>query len=138
MLIETVKRWTIVALMIAVALLVLVLMAMRVDVQSMQGKVTSLESSNQVLIDAANSNADHVKAMVADAKGNDVLEHGKQKGKAEASERTRSNTYAVHKALSTESCATVRMPDGTISMLRSPSGDKDTNVLSNSTGSTDP
>lgn len=138
MLIESVKRWTIIILMIAVALLALVIMAQRIDVQSAQNRVTALELSNQVLFDAAKNNADQVKAMATEANANDALDRGKQKAKASASERSRSNTYAVHKALSTESCATVRMPDGTISMLRSSGGNKDPNILSNSASRTDP
>lgn len=136
--IESVKRWTIIILMIAVALLALVIMAQRIDVQSAQNRVTALEVSNQVLFDAAKNNADQVKAMATEANANDALDRGKQKAKASASERLRSNTYAVHKALSTESCATVRMPDGTISMLRSSGGNKDQNILSNSASRTDP
>lgn len=138
MLIESVKRWTIIILMIAVALLALVIMAQRIDVQSAQNRVTALELSNQVLFDAAKNNADQVNAMATEANANDALDRGKQKAKASASERARSNTYAVHKALSTESCATVRMPDSTISMLRSSGGNKDPNLLSNSASSTDP
>ena len=138
MLIESVKRWTIIILMIAVALLALVIMAQRIDVQSAQNRVTALEVSNQVLFDAAKNNADQVKAMATEANANDALDRGKQKAKASASERSRSNTYAVHKALSTESCATVRMPDGTISMLRSSGGNKDQNILSNSASRADP
>lgn len=138
MLIESVKRWTIIILMIAVALLALVIMAQRIDVQSAQNRVTALELSNQVLFDAAKNNADQVKAMATEANANDALDRGKQKAKASASERSRSNTYAVHKALSTESCATVRMPDGTISMLRSSGGNKDQNILSNSASRADP
>ena len=138
MLIESVKRWTIIILMIAVALLALVIMAQRIDVQSAHNRVTALEQSNQVLFDAAKNNADQVKAMATEANANDALDRGKQKAKASASERARSNTYAVHKALSTESCATVRMPDGTISMLRSSGGNKDQNILSNSASRADP
>ncbi len=138
MLIESVKRWVIIILMIAVALLALVIMAQRIDVQSAKNRVAALEQSNQVLFDAAKSNADQVKAMATEANANDALDRGKQKAKASASERARSNTYAVHKALSTESCATVRMPAGTISMLRSSGGNKDPNILSNSASSTDP
>lgn len=138
MLIESVKRWTIIILIIAVALLALVIMAQRIDVQSAKNRVAALEQSNQVLFDAAKNNADQVKAMVTEANANDALDLGKQNAKASASERARSNTYAVHKALSTESCATVRMPDSTISMLRSSGGNKDPNILSNSASHTNP
>lgn len=88
MLIESVKRWTIIILMIAVALLALVIMAQRIDVQSAQNRVTTLELSNQVLFDAAKNSTDQVKAMATEANANDALDRGKQKAKASASERS--------------------------------------------------
>lgn len=138
MLIESVKRWAIVALMITVALLVLLIMAMLVDAQSMQSKVTTLEITNQSLLDTAKHNADQVRTMYADAKANDALESSKQKAKAEASKRTRSNAYVVHQTLSTESCSTVRLPGSTVSMLQSSGSNQGGNTLPNSTSSTDP
>ena len=138
MLIESVKRWTIIALLIVISLLVLVVMAMRVDVSALQGKTSLLEQTNQNLMEVAKHNADQVRAMIADAKANDELSNTKQQAKATAREQTRSKTYVVHQALSTESCATVRMPDSTISMLRSSGGNKDPNLLSNSASRADP
>lgn len=133
MLIESVKRWTIIALLIVISLLVLVVMAMRVDVYALQGKTSLLEQTNQNLMEVAKHNADQVRAMIADAKANDELSNTKQQAKAAVREQTRSNTYVVHQALSTESCATVRLPDSTISLLRASGGNQDRGALPNTT-----
>lgn len=138
MLIESVKRWTIIALLIVISLLVLVVMAMRVDVSALQGKTSLLEQTNQNLMEVAKHNADQVRAMIADAKANDALSNTKQQAKAVVREQTRSNTYVVHQALSTESCATVRLPDSTISLLRASGSNQDASVLPNTTSSADP
>ena len=133
MLIESVKRWSIIVLLIVIALLALVIMAMRVDAAAQQSKASSLEQANQLLIDVAKANADQVRAMAADAKATDLLVTSQQKAKATAREQTRSNTYVIHKALSTEACATVRLPDRAIGMLGPSGSDKDRDPLRNST-----
>ncbi len=138
MLIESVKRWTVVVLMIAVVLLVLVIMAMRVDAQAMQSKVSSLEQANQQLVEVAKDNADQVKAMKADAKANGVLSVSKQQAKAATREQTRSNTYVVHQSLSAEACATVPLPGRTLSMLRTSGSNQDRGTLPDSSGRSDP
>ncbi len=137
--IESVKRWTIIALLIVISLMVLVVMAMRVDAAALQGKASLLEQTNQNLMEVAKHNAEQIQAMIADAKANDALVTSKQQAKAVVREQTRSKIYVVHQALSTDACATVRMPDSTISLLlRTSGGNKGTDILSNSTSSADP
>ena len=133
MLIESVKRWAIIVLLIAISLLVLVVMAMRVDATALQSKTSLLEQTNQNLMEVAKHNADQVRAMAADAKATDLLVTSQQQAKAAAREQTRSNTYVIHKALSTEACATVRLPDRAIGMLGPSGSDKDRDPLRNST-----
>lgn len=138
MLIETVKRWTIIALLIAIALLVLVLMAMRVDTAALHGQVTSLEQSNRALVDVASHNAEQVRQLIEDDKANDLLVTDKHKAIAIEREQTRNNIDAVRKSLHTEACAAVRLPDDTIRMLRSAGSNQNGSPIPNSTSSISP
>lgn len=138
MLIETVKRWTIIVLLIAISLLVLVVMAMRVDATALQSKTSLLEQTNQNLMEVAKHNADQVRAMTADAKANSMLSTSKQQAKATAREQTRTTIYAVHQSLSTEAAASVRLPDSTIILLSATGSNKDRGTLPDSTSRPDP
>lgn len=138
MIIETVKRWTIIVLLIAIALLVLVLMAMRIDTAALYGQVTALEQSNIALTEAAANNAAKVRELTADDKANDKLVTGKQKAIGVEREQTRTTIDAVRKSLHTEACATVRLPADTIRMLRPAGSNQNGSPLPNSTRSISP
>lgn len=138
MIIETVKRWTIIALLIAIALLVLVLMAMRVDTAALHGQVTSLEQSNSALTEVAANNAAKVRELTSDDKANDQLVTGKHKAIGVEREQTRITIDAVRKSLHTEACSTVRLPADTIRMLRPAGSNQNGSPLPNSTSGISP
>ena len=121
--IETVKRWTIIALAISVAIAVLVIMAMRVETAVLHGQTESLQQSNQTLLDAATANASAVKAKSEDAKANDQLTVGKRSAVDAVRSQARRDQHAIQQALSTEACATVRLPADALRLLRSTGSD---------------
>jgi predicted Holliday junction resolvase-like endonuclease len=124
--IEIVKRWTIIALAILVAVAVLAIMAMRVETSSLRGQVQSLEQANQTLIDAATANAEAIKAKSKDTKSNDQLTVGKRAAVDAVRGQARRDQHAIQQALSTEACATVRLPDSAIRLLRPAGSDPST------------
>jgi len=138
MLIETVKRWTIIILLIVITLLVLVMMAMRVDAQSMQSKNDVLAQQNQTLMTVATDNAKQVKQLITDNKANDVLSDHRQQGKTTAREQTRRNTYVVHQSLSSESCSTMQLPASTLSVLKHSSDNTNRDALPATAKGADP
>lgn len=138
MLNETVKRWTIIVLLIVIALLAVVVMAMRVDVRAAQSKADALTLQNQQLMTVAADNAKQVKQLIADNQANDVLSDHRQQGKATAREQTRSNAHVVHQSLSSESCSTVQLPVGALSVLRRAGSDTHADAVSVTSKSSDP
>ena len=136
--IETVKRWTIIALAISVAIAVLVIMAMRVETAVLRGQTESLQQSNQTLLDAATANAAAIKAKSEDAKANDQLTVGKRAAVDAVRSQARRDQHAIQQAMSTEACATVRLPADTIRMLRSAGSNQNGSPLQNSTSSISP
>ena len=129
--IEIVKRWTIIALAILVAVAVLVIMAMRVETASLRTQAESLQHSNQTLFDAATANAAAIKAKIEDAKANDQIAVGKRAAVDTVRTQARRDQHAIQQALSTDACATVRLPADALRLLRpagsdpSASGDLD-------------
>ena len=121
--IETVKRWTIIALAILVAVAVLVIMAMRVETAVLRGQAESLQQSNQTLLDAATANAAAIKAKSEDTKANDQLTVGKRAAVDAVRSQARRDQHAIQQALSTEACATVRLPADALRLLRSAGSD---------------
>ena len=121
--IETVKRWTIIALSILVAIAVLVIMAMRVETAALRGQTKSLQQSNQTLLDAATANAAAIKAKGEDTKANDQLTVGKRVAVDAVRSQARRDQHAIQQALSTEACATVRLPADALRLLRSAGSD---------------
>ena len=121
--IETVKRWTIIALAILVAIAVLAIMAMRVETAALRGQTESLQQANQTLLDAATANAAAIKAKGEDTKANDQLTVGKRVAVDAVRSQARRDQHAIQQALSTETCATVRLPASAIRLLRSAGGD---------------
>ena len=121
--IEIVKRWTIIALAISVAVAVLVIMAMRVETAALRGQTESLQQANQTLLDAATANAAAVKAKSEDTKANDQLTVGKRAAVDAVRSQARRDQHAIQQALSTEACATVRLPASAIRLLRSAGSD---------------
>lgn len=138
MIIEAVKRWAIIVLLIVVAVLVLWLTAMRVDTEVLHSQVTTLEQSNRTLTEVAANNATKVRELTADDKANDQLVTGKHKAIGVEREQTRITIDAVRKSLHTEACATVRLPADTIRMLRSAGSNQNGSPLPNSTSSISP
>lgn len=121
--IEIVKRWTIIALAILVAVAVLVIMAMRVETATLRGQTESLRQSNQTLLDAATANAAAIKAKSEDTKANDQITVGKRAAVDAVRSQARRDQRAIQQALSTEACATVRLPDSAIRLLHSSGSD---------------
>ena len=121
--IEIVKRWIIIALAILVAIAVLVIMAMRVETAVLRGQTESLQQSNQTLLDAATANAAAVKAKSEDTKANDQLTVGKRAAVDAVRIQARRDQHAIQQALSTEACATVRLPADALRLLRSTGSD---------------
>lgn len=121
--IEIVKRWAIIALTILVAVAVLVIMAMRVETAVLRGQTESLQQSNQTLLDAATANAAAIKAKSEDSKANDQITVGKRAAVDAVRSQARRDQHDIQRALSTEACATVRLPDSAIRLLRSAGSD---------------
>ena len=121
--IEIVKRWIIIALAILVAIAVLVIMAMRVETAVLRGQTESLQQSNQTLLDAATANAAAVKAKSEDTKANDQLTVGKRAAVDAVRSQARRDQHAIQQALSTDACATVRLPADALRLLRSTGSD---------------
>lgn len=121
--IEIAKRWAIIVLLILVAVAVLVIMAMRVETAVLRGQAESLQQSNQTLLDAATANAAAVKAKSEDAKANDQLTVGKRAAVDAVRSQARRDQHAIQQALSTEACATVRLPADALRLLRSAGSD---------------
>ena len=132
--IETVKRWTIIALAISVAIAVLVIMAMRVETAVLRGQTESLQQSNQTLLDAATANAAAVKAKSEDTKANDQLTVGKRAAVDAVRGQARRDQHAIQQALSTEACATVRLPADALRLLRPTGSDSSAGRDSASSG----
>ena len=132
--IETVKRWTIIALAISVALAVLVIMGMRVETAVLRGQTESLQQSNQTLLDAATANAAAIKAKSEDTKANDQLIVGKRAAVDEVRSQARRDQHAIQQALSTEACATVRLPADALRLLRPTGSDSSAGRDSASSG----
>ena len=121
--IEIAKRWAIIVLLIFVAIAVLIIMAMRVETTALQGQAQSLQQANQTMLDAATANAAAIKTKSEDTKANDQITVGKRAAVAAVSSQARRDQHAIQQALSTESCATVRLPASAISLLRSSGSD---------------
>lgn len=132
--IEIVKRWIIIALAIFVAIAVLVIMAMRVETAVLRGQTESLQQSNQTLLDAATANAAAIKAKSEDTKANDQLIVGKRAAVDEVRSQARRDQHAIQQALSTEACATVRLPADALRLLRPTGSDSSAGRDSASSG----
>lgn len=121
--IETVKRWTIIALAILVAIAVLAIMAMRVEVSALQAKASGLEDSNTVLMQAESDNAKQLQQLHEEAKATAMLVESKRASVAIARTQTRSDVHAVRQELSTQPCAAVRLPAVALGLLLTQGGE---------------
>ena len=121
--IEIAKRWLIIVLLISVGIAALVIMAMRVEATALRGQAQLLQQANQTLLDAATANAAAIKAKSDETKANDQITVGKRGAVAAVRSQARRDQHAIQQALSTETCATVRLPASAIRLLRSAGSD---------------
>lgn len=122
--IAVVTRWSMIAMAIIIAGCIMVILAIRVDNAALHGQVTTLEQSNQTLMDAANANAKAVIDKTKDDAGNVQIITQKREKTAEARAKAREDEYAIRQFMSAEACAAVRLPSAAISLLKSPSSDR--------------
>lgn len=113
-----------IAMAIIIAGCIMVILAIRVDNAALHGQVTTLEQSNQTLMDAAKANAKAVIDKTKDDAGNVQIITQKREKTAEARAKAREDEYAIRQFMSAEACAAVRLPSAAISLLKSPSSDR--------------
>ena len=136
--IAVVTRWAMIAMAIIIAGCIMVILAIRVDNASLHGQVTTLEQSNQTLMDAATANAKAVIDKSKDDAGNVQIITQKREKTAEARAKAREDEYAIRQSMSTEACAAVRLPAAAIILLQQPGGDRGQGYPSSSTTRSDP
>ena len=135
--IAVVTRWAMIAMAIIIAGCIMVILAIRVDNAALHGQVTTLEQTNQTLMDAANANAKAVIDKSKDDEGNVQIITQKREKTAEARAKARADEYAIRQSMSTEACAAVRLPAAAISLLQQPGSDRVQGYPSASTSGSD-